>query len=752
MATDVRRTAARGSRARRTPAVSVVEAKLSLPFLRPGIVERRALVDRLRASSDIPVVSIVAPAGYGKTTLLAQWVAQDDRAAAWLSLDERDDDPSVLLAHLMVAIDRVAALDPDVLRAVATPGPLGAAPRLGAAIRALERPILLALDDIHRVRSTEALDAITLIIDHLPSGSQMALAGRSLEGLPTARLRARGQLEEIDAADLGLTGDEAVSLFREAGVRLSESDVRAIADRAEGWAAALYLATLSARDGRPDTDVEPLTGDGALIADYIRSEVLGALPASDLRFMTRTSVLERMSGPLCDAVTGRRDSAETLERLERASLLLIPLDHRREWYRYHHLLRDLLERELERREPRRRSELLRRAAGWHRRNGMPDSAVEYLLAADDGEQAADLIASLVLPMFRSGRAATLARWFDWFEQRGLMEDHPSLAVLWAWLLTLTGDAAGADRWLSAAERGSEAAPPGDDGRRSRPLAVLLDSIRCRDGVGRMRADAEVALGGIAPDDPWYPTALVALATATWLLGEPAAEALLVEAAEAAVERRVAPAGSVALGYLAVAAIARGEWREAEALVERARALIREAEVEWYTSSILVYALGARIAAHFGEAERARADIVRAQRLRPTVGRAMPWLAVEARLQLVHASVGLLDAAGAKVLLRETREIRRHVADLGILDPQVEALDDLVATAPHLAMGAFALTTAELRVLPYLQTHLSFREIGLRLFVTQNTAKTHAMSIYRKLGASSRSEAVARAHDLGLLDG
>ncbi len=310
MATQVRR----GQRGRATRTEPIVEAKASVPVLRPGIVERRALLDRLRGAKHASVVTIVAPAGYGKTTLLVQWVERDPRPAAWLSLDERDDDPSVLLSHLALAIDRVAPLDPAVLRAMVAPGPLGAAPRLSSAIRALERPLLLVMDDLHLVRGQGALDAISVLIEGLPAGSQMALAGRALGGLPLARQRAERRLLQIDAADLAMDRDEAALLFRQAGIDLPDEDVRLVQDRTEGWAAALYLAALAIRSGRPSAEIVP-AGDDAFIADYIRSELLDGLSDKDRRFMRRTSVLERMSGSLCDAVTGGRGSAETLERL-----------------------------------------------------------------------------------------------------------------------------------------------------------------------------------------------------------------------------------------------------------------------------------------------------------------------------------------------------------------------------------------------------------------------------------------------------
>jgi LuxR family transcriptional regulator, maltose regulon positive regulatory protein len=750
MGAQARRSSGPGPADARRSAIPVVEAKLAVPVSRPGIVERRGLVELVRRSTDASVVSLVAPAGYGKTTLLTQWIERDGRPTVWLSLDEHDDDPSVLLAHLAVAFDRIAPLDPAVFRAVASPGPLGAAPSLGSAIRALERPFLLVIDDLHRVRGRESLDAIAVLIEDVPSGSQIALAGRSLEGLPVARLRAERRLLEIDAATLALDGDEAVLLFRAVGIDLPDEDVRSITGRAEGWAAALYLTAISIRSGRLSSDVAVPTGDDAYIADYIRSELLTGLSAKDQRFMTRTSVLERMSGPLCDAVIGGRGSATTLERLERSSLLLIPEDHRREWYRYHPLLRDLLALELGRREPGRAPELLRRAAEWHRGNGMPETAIEYGIAAEDDEQVVELIASLTLPMYRAGRAATLERWFDWCDARGLLEAHPSMAVLRAWLLTLSGDAAAANRWLDVAERGAPTARPAGD--ITQALVSLLTAVRCTDGIAAMRSDAERGLEAITPDISWYATALLVRGTAMRLGGDAEAEHVLTDAAELGADLGAAPSASLALAELAIDAVSRGAWGEAEALVERASSVIREANITWYPTSFLVYAVGARLAAHRGDGERARADVARTQRLRPTIGRAMPWLAVESRIQLIHAHIQSLDASGARILLREIREIQRHVGDLGRLDEQVEDLDGFIAKAPGLAMGASALSTAELRVLPYLQTHLSFREIGERLFISHNTVKTHSISIYRKLGASSRSDAVTRARELDLIEG
>ena len=742
---------ARGPRAAR-PAFPVIEAKLSPPPQRPGLIPRHHLVGRLRQSQACPLVAVTAPAGYGKTTLLSQWAEADDRPVVWLSVDERDNDPSVLLTYLATGLNRIRPLDQKVFARIASPtDPVLSAVQLAATLQASDRPALMVLDDLHLLTDLACLDSIGTLTARLPEGFQLAFGSRSDPSIPLARLRAEGRLLEIGPSDLALREDEAASLLRAVGVELQGAPVAEIVRRTEGWATGLYLAGLSIRSGASREMAEPFSGRDRFVADYVRSEILSAVPAKDLRFLIRTSVLDRMCGPLCDVVTGARGAAGTLERLERSSLFVVPMDRHREWYRYHPLFRDALLEELERREPGRAFELRGRAAGWHEMNGRLDEAVEYRLAAGDAERAAELATTLGASMYRTGRVATFQRWVEWFEQHGAIGDYAPLAIVAAWLSTLAGDAAGAVRWTDAAERAGSDGPLPDGSPSFGPWLAGLRSLRCAHGVAQMRADAERAVEDLPSSSFFYPAALFMLGVAEMLSGEPEAEIHLAEAAEVAEAAEAHPATVFSLAEVAVAASSRGDWTAAEVAIERARRLIERAHLEDFLPSMLAYAVGARLALRRGDQEQAREDILRAQHLRPMLTHAIPWAAVRARLELIRAHLALADPVGARTLLREIGDIQRHHPDLGTLGEQVEEARRKVAGMPGGPAGASALTAAELRLIPYLHTYLSFREIAQRLFVSPNTVKTQAISLYRKLGASSRGEAMARAEERGLID-
>ena len=270
-------------------------------------------------------------------------------------------------------------------------------------------------------------------------GSRLALAGRSEPPLRVARLRAEGRILEIGPGDLSLTCEEAASLLRDAEVALGEDEVAGLHRRTEGWPAGLYLAALYLREGGPLASAAvSFGGDDRLVSEYMESEFLARISRRQRVFLTRTAVLERMSGPLCEAVLDVRGSAATLTDLAQSNLLLVPLDRRGEWYRYHHLFRDMLLAELQRLEPELIPVLRRRAAGWYVQNGLPEEALEYSIAAGDIDAAAGLVEKLVVPTHRRGRVPTVQRWLRWLEERGGFEGHPMAAVLAALFCALTG--------------------------------------------------------------------------------------------------------------------------------------------------------------------------------------------------------------------------------------------------------------------------------------------------------------------------
>ena len=738
------------------PVFDLSAAKLLRPEVRPGSVSRSALIERLARNDSCPIVSVAAPAGYGKTTLLSQWAGRDGMTFAWVSVDDADNDPKVLLTYIAEALNAVEPVSARVFDALASPVssvPGTVVPRLGNAFASMSAPIALVLDDVHLLRNSECRAALSVLADHVPDGSRLVLAGRAEPPLRVARLRAEGRLLEIGRDDLSLTIDEASALLRAAGVPLGDDEVAALHRRTEGWAAALYLAALNLRVGGTPGDGAAAFGGDWLAGDYMESEFLVRMPQPQRLFLTRTAVLDRMCGPLCEAVLEVPGSAAVLDGLARSNMLLVPLDRRGQWYRYHHLFRDMLLAELHRLEPDLIPVLRRRAAAWYLRNDMPEAALECSMAAGDVKEAARLAAGISLRIYRQGRITTLHRWFRWLEDRGGIEGHPMAAIQAAQMTAVTGRPAEAERWADAVDRWRYQGRDRPADPATEAWAAALRAMMCRHGIEQMRADADEAARGFATENFVAPVVALLQGMARVLGGD-------LDGGDAFFEDAMSISQVAAPDVLAdilcersLLAIGRGQWDWAEDLTAEAAAVLHRAGIEDSYASPLVSAVRARAALHRGDVPAARAELVTAQRLRPLLTYALPHLAVQARIELAHSHLALADVAGARTLLRETDEILKRRSGLGTLACAARALRAwLSETRGPASPGASALTAAELRVLPLLATHLSFPEIGREMFLSPHTVKSQAMSIYRKLGATSRGQAVALARELGLLEG
>ena len=692
---------------------------------------------------------VAAPAGSGKTTLLSQWAERDARPFAWVSVDERDNDPFVLLKHVAAALDRIEPLGAHVTEAFEQPeGPIWDAivPRLSAELSS-RAPFVFVLDNADALVSTDSPQAIGVLIENIPPGSMIALAGRSLRRMPIAALRVAGPLLEIGPYELALSRREAEILLRASGVELDETELAGLLHRTEGWVAGLRLAALATlEDGAGG-----LAGDDRDIADYLGSEYLSRLEPRVLRFLQRTSVLERMCAPLCNAVLSGKGSAAELEGIERANLFLVQLDHHRGWCRYHHLFRDLLQRELAEHEPDLVPLLHRRAAAWYEAHLDPESALFHAHAAGDIDDEARILGSIAQQVHDSGRAAVVEGWLDLFDVDERLDRHPAVAIQGSSILAARGHAEEADRWLHAAERGVASRRRGVAA--VRPRIAVMRAALCADGATQMQADAEAAVARLASDDPWRPVALLVRGAAAMLLGAfERADAVLAEAVERATTIGSTETRAIALGERSMLAAAREDVRTADALAEEAQRVVEEGELADYPTSALALAASARSRLRHGQWDHARRLLTAATRVTPHLTYALPWLAVQARIELADAFVTLRDRDAAGHMLEEARRILVVRPDLGVLGEAVAHLELELAAMPEArAGGSSGLTPAELRLLPNLSTHLSFREIGERLHVSRNTIKTQAISVYRKLGVSSRSEAVAVAEDLGLVE-
>jgi LuxR family transcriptional regulator, maltose regulon positive regulatory protein len=396
----------------------VLATKLHLPRLQPGFVPRPHLVERLEEGLGRGLVLISAPAGFGKTALVADWARRGRRPVAWLSLDQRDNDPARFWRHLLAALDRARpGLADQLLPLLGPPAPGSFEGLVTALINQLaseagDDEVLVVLDDYHLLQAQPVHASIGFLLGHRPPGLRLVVASRADPPLPLARLRAHGEVAELRAADLRFSVREAAALL-DAAVRpgLPEGAVAALTERTEGWVAGLQLAGLSLRD-QPDVArfVASFSGSHRYVLDFLAEEVLERQPAEVRRFLLETSVLERLSGPLCDAVCGRADSQQLLERIERANLFLIPLDEVRGWWRYHHLFADLLRARLAQQEPERVVELHRAAAGWSEAHGLADDAVHHALAAGEAGWAARLVERHADALLLRSERATLARW------------------------------------------------------------------------------------------------------------------------------------------------------------------------------------------------------------------------------------------------------------------------------------------------------------------------------------------------------
>ncbi|MCU0506773.1 MAG: hypothetical protein MUE82_13630, partial [Chloroflexi bacterium] len=582
--------------------------------------------------------------------LLSATEVHAGRAVGWLTVDDFDNAPTVFLTYLAAMIDRIHPLDPSVGAALAR-GPRmipTALPRLAGELHRIDRPTLLVFDDVHRLTDRGCLDALESLLDYLPSGIQLAMAGRVAPDLPLARLRARRDLLEIRSHDLALDVAEASALVAAAGHPLAAADARALVDRTEGWAAGIYLATLAEEHGTGLAAgagrAVSVSGGAGYIAEYLRSELASSMDGADAAFLASTSILDVVEPPVAEAVAGMPDAAGRLERLAGANQLIVRVGGPGPTYRYHNLMREYLAAEVERREPGRAPELHRRASAWYRAAGRSALAVEHALRSGDVDDAAALVAAAALPTFYGGHGDTLARWLAAFDESAF-EHRPQLAVIAAWVHLLNGRPADAERMAAIAERSTFDGPPGDGTASFASGRSMLRAVMAGRGPGSVRADAEAALREERRGSPWRANALWLVGAAHVLDGDAAeADAAFAQAVEAASE--AGATAMIALAQRGSLAIERSDWRAAEDLARRSYAVLDSARFGDIVPSMYVYALAARVAIHRGDAARARAELVHAQLVRPLTSSAAPWFSMMALIELARAYLATSDPSGA----------------------------------------------------------------------------------------------------------
>ena len=731
----------------------LLNAKLSIPRTRPGSVSRAGIVESAR-NSECRVIGVTAPAGYGKSTFLVEWAGSEDRPVGWVAFDRFDDDPAALLILLASAYARISPGSADLVADISGVGvsALGrAAPRLASAFRASPVPFALILDDLQELRSPACHDVLDVVISGIPDGSQLVAASRS-EQPHLPRLRATGDAIELLANDLALGPAGAEEIFAAAQVSITHEQAAKVTERTEGWPVGLRLAAMIAQD----SDGEGLTvsGDDRYVADYLYREAVIQLPDELQRFLRRTAVVDQLCAPLCDAVVGESGAQERLRDLEASNMFVFPLDRRREWYRYHALFREFLLAELRRCEPDVVEKLELRAADWYESNGSPATALEHLLNTTERSRCVQLIAELVLPTYNAGQISTVQRWLSLLGESAI-EAYPPLAVLAGWITTLSGQTAEAQRWAAIIDASEFDQVPMDGTASFESARAMLRAMMCAHGPEQMMSDANLAVAQEPAWSPWRDTALCASAEAHLLSGDTdQADALFAETSTVGATLGNADTIVDSEAERAVLAMDQGRWAAAAGHLDLALAIIDKHRIYDYAASVLTFAAAARLAVHRGDLNDARHWLTQGMRARPSCTFALPFLAVRTRLQLSKVYWAIGDISTARHLLKEIDDVLVRRPALGVLNEQVSAFRrDIARSGAHAREASGApLTPAELRLLPYLQTHLTIREIGERLFVSRNTVSSEIGSIYRKMGVSSRSDAVRYATAVGLLGG
>lgn len=742
------------------PDAVVLETKLTPPPARSEHVERRDLVAALEAGSARKLTLVAAPPGFGKSTLLAAWSATHAASTvAWLSLDETDNDPARFFSYVVAALRRMAPeLGSRALAALRSPGAdliESVLPEFLNDLAGLDHDVALVIEDYHVITSPDVHRALAYIVERSPRTVRLILSTRQDPPLPLGRLRARGDLLELRAADLRFSDEEAQGFLRD-GLRIevSAADLARLQARTEGWPAALYLAALSLQGRANATQrIERFSGDDRYVVDYLTTEVLARQTAELRRFLLRTSILARFSGPLCDTVAGREGSSALLADLERSNLLLIPLDTKRQWYRYHHLFGELLRHELEATEPELVPILHGRASGWYREVGLIVDAARHAIAAGDFEAMAELVGRHYGLFVDQGQLTTVIGW---------LEALPDDAASADWLLGFAGAVvyahAGrfdeAEHWLALAERAPQVVRNGQEPTGS--LAALTGYLRLlRGDIGASVAAARRALAaGPAGDPVWALAPRMVLAPALWWAGRPGEARTVLETVTRTGRAAGIPAATVyALGNRGAIALDDGDEQSAATLAGEAIDLMREAGIDDHPWAAMAHIVHGTILGRHGELAAAAAEIEHGLALGERLG---AWqLVVHATLALAEVRQRQRDAPAARRLLTRVRDILGAQPDPGDGVARLERTEKalrLRATRDRAGSEAhyWELSPREIDVLRLLPSRLSQREMAAELYVSFNTIRTHTRVIFGKLGVTSRAEAVARARELGLL--
>ncbi len=670
---------------------------------RSGLVPRARLVRQL-AASDAPIALVVAPAGYGKTTLISEWETRDERPFRWL--------PS--------AAEATAAIELGVRSGVAQ---------------------VLVVDDAQGI-TPEAMRHLLNQACRLPRRSALVLATRTRPpGL--GRLRARRMLLELDTADLALSRLEAAMLVDAAGIRLNRHQLERLLDRTGGWPAMVYLATTGLADCEDlDEAITAFSGADRTAAEFLRDEVLGPLSLAERTFLRRTAILAPLTSPACDAILGTSDSGTMLMRLARAGVPCEPLDRTDSGFRLNPLLAQMLRSELAVTEPDRKRRLHHRAAEWYASERDPHAAIEHAMTCRDVRLAGGIAWAHAPQAAAAGRGTQIGEWLAPIRECAPSGDV-ALALTAAVYNLVTGSRRAACAATDTAERLLEHDPlAGGDA-----AVALLRACLAPAGFVNALADASRARELLSHDSPWQALALLIMGVAQHLGGERETAGALLDDAAGRADATLPVVAAAAQAQLAVLAVEDEDWDEAAHRTREARAAVPLTAPDALRA--FVSAISAVVSAHRGEIAQARHDAGEADRLLATRADFPSWLVCEAHVWLARAAIRLSDGPTARRLLARAARLA-PTGNVVLADWIHDGWARADAFAESATGDGPTLTNAELRILRLLPSHMSFREIGERLHVSTNTVKTQALAVYRKLDVSCRSDAVQRGHDAGLI--
>jgi LuxR family transcriptional regulator, maltose regulon positive regulatory protein len=731
-----------------------LETKLYPPPVRRKWLSRPRLVEALDRAAECPLTLIAAPAGYGKSTVVAQWLdTMTDRAVAWVDLDAADNDPVRLWLHVATALARAGCpIADDIGEFVSSNSNkimANVLPKIINSLATLPRPIVMILDDFHFVRAGSCLEQIDFVIQHLPATAGMMIITRADPDLHVGRLRVAGKLAEIRADRLSFNAGEASAMLSAEGVRLSDTAQSVLMDRTEGWPAGLYLAALLlVGQDDPDSIVHRLSGDNRVIGDYLTEEVLSRHPTEVRTFITDISILERFSAPLCDYLLETTGSGNRLHDLERSNLFLMALDPERHWFRFHHLFAAVARSALQAEDPDRVAILHDRAADWFSRHGFTDEAVSHAIAGGSWARASLLVQANWIRFVDAGLAATVQGWMQAL-QAPESEAEPAALVTAAWMALATGDEASLNRLLLLlSDVHEDATLP--DGARSVESAVAM--IRGMSGFGgpvEMLGAATRAVELESDENsPWFAFANFALGHANYVSGDlDAAMSVLPKAAYSGAAFAIIK--QFALSAMAMVQLELGNNDRSLQYALDAMEVVDTRSLRGMPQASMAFTTLGESRAAAGDMANALTTLEQGLTLRRKIPGLSPWPTIHHLLAMGRVLTAADERLRAEQLLDEAAQLMSRFPD-GMEAMRVRLGAARSALRRRRSPSVIEpLTAREVDVLRLLQGPMNLAEVASELFLSRNTVKTHVQAVYRKLGASSRSEAVriGRRHSL-----